>query len=49
MFAIGSICFTGALSHAGYDNSASQMLANVLGRFLLCSHGIGSPQAASPR
>lgn len=33
VFATGSITFCGSLSHAGYDNSVSRMLGNVVRRF----------------
>ena len=34
VFAAGSICFSGALSHAGYDNNVSRMVGNVVREFL---------------
>ena len=34
VFAAGSICFCGALSHAGYDNNISRMVGNVVRGFL---------------
>jgi N,N-dimethylformamidase len=33
VFAVGSITFCGSLSHNGYDNSVSRILANVLDHF----------------
>jgi N,N-dimethylformamidase len=30
VFSAGSICFSGALSHAGYDNNVSRMVGNVV-------------------
>lgn len=33
VFAVGSICFCGSLSHNDYDNGISRMLENVLRRF----------------
>ena len=34
VFSTGSISWSGSLSHNGYDNSVSQIMANVLRRFL---------------
>jgi N,N-dimethylformamidase len=34
VFAASSIAWSGALSHAGYDNNVSRITANVLGRFI---------------
>ena len=34
VFSIGSIAWTGALSHNGYENNVSRITANVLNRFL---------------
>ena len=34
VFAAGSICFCGALSHAGYENTISRMIGNVVRGFL---------------
>jgi N,N-dimethylformamidase len=34
VFSVGSIAWTGSLSHAGYDNNVSRITGNVLRRFL---------------
>lgn len=34
IFSVGSIAYTGALSHNGYDNNVARMTGNVLNRFL---------------
>ena len=34
VFSVGSICFTGSLSHNGYDNNVSRLTRNVLGGLL---------------
>ncbi|MFB4354256.1 hypothetical protein RAC69_13980 [Microbacterium sp. LS_15] len=34
VFSVGSICFTGALSHDGYENNVSTVIGNVLGELL---------------
>ena len=41
VFAAGSICFCGALSHAGYDNNISRMVGNVVRAFLRRSAAAG--------
>ncbi|HEY8581301.1 MAG TPA: N,N-dimethylformamidase beta subunit family domain-containing protein [Capillimicrobium sp.] len=48
VFSVGSIDWTGALSHAGYDNNVSRLTGNVLRRFAdeapfaMPPHGAGS-------
>jgi N,N-dimethylformamidase len=34
VFSVGSICFTGALSHDNYENNVSTLIANVMREFL---------------
>ncbi|WP_136056128.1 N,N-dimethylformamidase beta subunit family domain-containing protein [Microbacterium sp. K24] len=34
VFSVGSICFTGALSHNGYRNNVSTVMTNVIGEML---------------
>lgn len=34
VFSVGSICFTGSLSHNNYDNSVSTVIGNVIGEML---------------
>lgn len=34
VFSVGSIAWSGALSHNGYDNNVSRIVANVVARFL---------------
>ena len=34
VFATSSIAWSGALSHAGYENNVSRITANVLDRFI---------------
>jgi N,N-dimethylformamidase len=34
VFSVGSIAWTGALSHNGYDNDIARITENVLRRFL---------------
>lgn len=38
VFSVGSICFTGALSHDGYDNNVSTVIGNVMRKFLEASN-----------
>ncbi len=40
VFSVGSITWTGSLSHNGYDNNVSTVTENVLRRFL-ARHGGG--------
>jgi N,N-dimethylformamidase len=39
VFAVGSVTWTGSLSHADYNNSVSRITENVLRRFLEREHG----------
>ncbi len=34
VFSVGSICYTGSLSHDGYNNNVARLTSNVLQEFL---------------
>lgn len=43
VFSVGSIAWTGSLSHDGYDNSVSQVTKNVLDRFVAAEPFVAPP------